>query len=433
MVGYAQPGSGACEEQSAEISGVPVIAILNGKPSLPSVVKKGRFNFPSLQVVSGEYVFSIWMKGYKQVSRNRASPHANQTVTVVEPVVCLERVATSSAAVNLARRLPTWRPRFITASFGGSAARFPQFPAEPPGNAQSILGSVKDAAGRPARARLTLFVLPEDSSRLIRLASADSDKDGGFQFRLDSSAGSASSYLLSAKNARVGSDFLQIIPDQAGEPQSLVLQPPAPPAPSPVAIESNSATRRGVFRGANIEALPFYGSRSVDSLALLLPGVLPAPPNAGTNGPGIAAGVGSAGQFSVNGFRSRENNFVVDGADNNDEEVGVRRQGFVELAPQTLESTLEFQVIAALPDARLGAVGRNTFRAAGFSMVDLSIGRMFPLAEGGNLWLRTEGFNVFNRPNFGIPVRILESPSFGSSVNTSTPGRRLQISLKLLF
>ena len=121
-----------------------------------------------------------------------------------------------------------------------------------------------------------------------------------------------------------------------------------------MAVENDTATRSGVFRGANIEALPFYGSRTFDSLALLLPGVLPAPPNAGTNGPGISAGVGSAGQFSVNGLRSRENNFVVDGSDNNDEEVGVRRQGFVELAPQTLESTLEFQVITALPDARFG-------------------------------------------------------------------------------
>lgn len=80
-----------------------------------------------------------------------------------------------------------------------------------------------------------------------------------------------------------------------------------------------------------------------------------------------------------------------------------------------------------------GAVGRNTFRAAGFSTVDLSVGRIFPLAEGRDLWLRMEGFNVFNRPNFGIPVRILESPSFGSAVNTSTPNRKLQIALKLHF
>ena len=294
------------------------------------------------------------MKGYKQVSQNRASPQANQVVSVAEPVVCLDRVSTSGAATNVARRSSPWGAFLIPASFGGSAATFPQVATGPPANPKSIFGSVKDETGRPVRARLTLFALPEDLSGLIRLESADSDRDGGFQFRLDSSADGASSYLLSAKNARVGSGFAQITLDEAGEPLSLVLQPPAPATPSPVAIESNSATRRGVFRGRNIEALPFYGSRSFDSLALLLPGVLPAPPNAGTNGPGIAAGVGSAGQFSINGFRSRENNFVVDGADNNDEIVGVRRQGFVELAPQTLESVLEFQVITSLADARFG-------------------------------------------------------------------------------
>ena len=294
------------------------------------------------------------MKSYKQVSQNRASPQANQVVSVAEPVVCLDRVSTSGAATTVARGPSPWGAFLIPASFGGSAATFPQVATGPPANPKSIFGSVKDETGRPVRARLTLFVLPEDLSELVRLESVDSDRDGGFQFRLDSSADGASSYLLSAKNARVGSGFAQITLDEAGEPLSLVLQPPAPATPSPVAIESNCATRRGVFRNTNIEALPFYGSRSFDSLALLLPGVLPAPPNAGTNGPGISAGVGSAGQFSINGFRSRENNFVVDGADNNDEKVGVRRQGFLELAPQTLESVLEFQVVTSLADARFG-------------------------------------------------------------------------------
>ena len=39
--------------------------------------------------------------------------------------------------------------------------------------------------------------------------------------------------------------------------------------------------------------------------------------------------------FAVNGLRSRANNFTVDGSDNNDEDIGVRRQGFVALIPAT--------------------------------------------------------------------------------------------------
>src|SRR5581483_5092409 len=47
-------------------------------------------------------------------------------------------------------------------------------------------------------------------------------------------------------------------------------------------------------------------------------------PLGGTVGPGLGAGFGTPGQFSVNGLRARSNNFTVDGSDNNDEDVGVR-------------------------------------------------------------------------------------------------------------
>ena len=59
-------------------------------------------------------------------------------------------------------------------------------------------------------------------------------------------------------------------------------------------------------------------TRTFDELALLLPGVAPPPQTIGNgSGPGVGAGIGSAGQFSVNGLRSRANNFTVDGSDNN--------------------------------------------------------------------------------------------------------------------
>lgn len=95
-----------------------------------------------------------------------------------------------------------------------------------------------------------------------------------------------------------------------------------------------------------IERLPLRGSRSFDQLALLSPGVFRVPSASG-DGPAVGIGVGAAGQFSVNGARGRSNNFTVDGSDNNDEEVGMRRQGFVALVPQSAESVREFQVITA--------------------------------------------------------------------------------------
>jgi hypothetical protein len=90
-------------------------------------------------------------------------------------------------------------------------------------------------------------------------------------------------------------------------------------------------------------------------LALYLPDVaLPPQTRGGGSGPGVGAGVGTSGQFSANGLRSRANNFTVDGSDNNDEDIGVRRQGFFSLVPQPVESVKEYQVITLLAPAQFG-------------------------------------------------------------------------------
>ena len=126
---------------------------------------------------------------------------------------------------------------------------------------------------------------------------------------------------------------------------------------SDVALLANTsnATRGGNFDERFLLALPLPGVRSFDDLAFLVPGVAPPPLSIGTNvGPGIGPGVGTTGQFSVNGLRSRSNNFTIDGSDNNDEEVGVRRQGFTSLLPQSIESVQEFQISTLLPEPQYG-------------------------------------------------------------------------------
>src|ERR1043165_8787183 len=119
-------------------------------------------------------------------------------------------------------------------------------------------------------------------------------------------------------------------------------------------VERLEPTRRHVFRPEVMQTLPLPGTRSFDSFAFLAPGVLPPPETFGGVGPGVSAGVGTAGQFSINGLRSRENNFTADGSDNNDEDIGTRRQGFIMTVPQPVESVKELQVITALGDARYG-------------------------------------------------------------------------------
>ena len=119
-------------------------------------------------------------------------------------------------------------------------------------------------------------------------------------------------------------------------------------------IELGDPARRDLFLPSLLEALPLDRIRSFDSFTLLAPGVLPAPAAADAHGPGIGPGIGAPGQYSINGARSRENNFEFDGSDNNDEEFGVRRQGFVSPAPEAVESIAEFQIITAFADARYG-------------------------------------------------------------------------------
>ena len=115
-------------------------------------------------------------------------------------------------------------------------------------------------------------------------------------------------------------------------------------------------TLRSNYNSLEIHALPLRGGRTFDQLSLLSPGVFRVPFGSG-NGPAVGIGVGSTGQFSVNGMRSRSNNFTVDGSDNNDEDIGVRRQGFVALVPQSIESVQDFQIVTAGFPAEFG---RNT-------------------------------------------------------------------------
>ncbi|MDQ3585401.1 MAG: carboxypeptidase-like regulatory domain-containing protein [Acidobacteriota bacterium] len=123
-------------------------------------------------------------------------------------------------------------------------------------------------------------------------------------------------------------------------------------------INASDARQGGSFTEEEVSTLPLGSStltRTFDELTLLLPGVAPPPQTLGSvAGPGVGAGVGSAGQFAVNGLRSRANNFTVDGSDNNDEDIGVRRQGFVALIPQPIESIKEYQAITLLAPAQFG-------------------------------------------------------------------------------
>jgi hypothetical protein len=111
------------------------------------------------------------------------------------------------------------------------------------------------------------------------------------------------------------------------EPQPLGVAPSSATLEEPddirVEINTTDARRDGSVQQEELTKVPVASNNSTtsfDELALLLPGVAPPPQTIGdVAGPGVGPGVGSAGQFAVNGLRSRANNFTVDGSDNNDE------------------------------------------------------------------------------------------------------------------
>lgn len=105
-------------------------------------------------------------------------------------------------------------------------------------------------------------------------------------------------------------------------------------------------------------------------------------------------------------------------------------QNRIKVAPNVSIFDLLARINTANPQN--GAVGRNTFRAAGIASVDLSLERKLAIKDS-DLRLRLEVFNLFNRTHFAIPVQVLEAPGFGSSVSTSLPARTLQLALKYSF
>jgi Carboxypeptidase regulatory-like domain/TonB dependent receptor len=82
-------------------------------------------------------------------------------------------------------------------------------------------------------------------------------------------------------------------------------------------------------------------------------------------------------------------------------------------------------------------VGRNAGRGFDFASLDLRVSRRFQLTERVDVQLLAEGFNVLNRPNFGVPNNTFGSgvnplPTFGQPTAAFDP-RQFQFGMKVSF
>jgi hypothetical protein len=86
-----------------------------------------------------------------------------------------------------------------------------------------------------------------------------------------------------------------------------------------------------------------------------------------------------------------------------------------------------------------GNAGRNSLRAPGVKVADLSVFKNVPVGHA-TLQVRLEAFNAFNWVNLGLPsAAVLFNPDgsrfagAGRITSTSTPARQLQLKVKILF
>jgi len=80
-----------------------------------------------------------------------------------------------------------------------------------------------------------------------------------------------------------------------------------------------------------------------------------------------------------------------------------------------------------------GDVGRNTLYGPGRRTLDLALQRDFAISENIKLQLRAEAFNALNHTNLGTPNRFVNTPQFGAITEAGTPGREIQLGLRLSF
>lgn len=80
-----------------------------------------------------------------------------------------------------------------------------------------------------------------------------------------------------------------------------------------------------------------------------------------------------------------------------------------------------------------GNAGRNIIPGPGNNLVDLALVRTFEPRDGLRAQLRADFFNLFNHPNWGLPIPYADfGPFFGRIASSGEP-RRIQLGLKILF
>lgn len=221
----------------------------------------------------------------------------------------------------------------------------------------SILGTIKDSQGGAiANVKVILKSLDNGVEQ-----NAVTDADGNYQFgsakigryEVSASAPGFKKAVAQPFTATVGARQRLDLTLQVGDVAESVTVSDAA-----AVLETETSSRGTVVSAQQILNLPLNG-RAYADLALLAPGVRRSL---------LTAFAGRDASFNVNGMRSSQNNFVIDGVDNN--AYGTSNQGFsnqvVQISPDAVqEFRIETNNFSAEYGRAGGAVINATIRSGG--------------------------------------------------------------------
>ena len=108
-------------------------------------------------------------------------------------------------------------------------------------------------------------------------------------------------------------------------------------------------------------------------------------------------------------------------------------QPIFDAGSRTADRWINPAAFAAPPAFAFGNVGRNSVYGPGMQTLDLALNREFPVTERVKFQVRAEFFNALNHTNLGTPNRFVNTPQFGTITEAATPGREIQLGVRLSF
>jgi hypothetical protein len=135
--------------------------------------------------------------------------------------------------------------------------------------------------------------------------------------------------------------------------------------------------------------------------------------------------------FTISVFGDTANSGTVLGE--NPIRANVTGQPIFGSGTKTAEAWFNTAAFAAPAAFTFGNAGRNSVYGPGMQTLDFAIVRLFTLTERAKFQFRGEFFNALNHTNLGTPDRFVNTPQFGNITESTTPGREIQLSARVMF